>query len=195
MRILRPYSAPIPIPSQVYLVNRIDRGSSGLVLVTFDGPTAAKLQEALSSEDVSKEYVCIVRGVPAARHFDCHRPLTDKDSLAKTRREAHTSFCLVANLTVPLEEEFRADLPRTVGASDSRVTAAAGRGAHQGGAATDVAAVAAESGGGGEDGGGGAGGSGAVFRRDLAVSLLVARIFTGRRHQIRRHLQVCRART
>jgi len=40
---------------QVFFVNRIDRGTSGLVLMAFDGPTAAKLQIALASEEASKE--------------------------------------------------------------------------------------------------------------------------------------------
>ena len=158
---------------QIYLANRIDRGTSGMVLVTFDGETAAKVQASLSSEGTSKEYLCMVRGVPLEDSFDCNRPLTDKDSLVRTKRDAHTTFLRIANFTVPLEEEFRQDLPRTVGAADSRVSAPVVAG-------NDLDASTQ---------GGSAGGEKAMFRRDLAVSLLVARIFTGRRHQIRRHLQ------
>ena len=36
--------------------------------------------------------------------------------------QAHTTFRCVTKFTIPVEEEFRADLPRTVGAEDPRVT-------------------------------------------------------------------------
>jgi hypothetical protein len=76
----------------------------------------------------------------------------------------------VDKLSVQLEEEFRADLPRTVGAQDPRVNIVTNADTMSGG--PDGAAAEAK-----------------VFRRDLPVSVLVARLFTGRRHQIRRHLQ------
>jgi hypothetical protein len=39
----------------VFFANRIDRGTSGMVVMSFDGPTAAKLQAALASPEASKE--------------------------------------------------------------------------------------------------------------------------------------------
>jgi hypothetical protein len=39
----------------VFFVNRIDRATSGMVVLAFDGPTAALLQTALASPEASKE--------------------------------------------------------------------------------------------------------------------------------------------
>lgn len=156
---------------QVYLVNRIDRGTSGLVVLAFDGPTAAMLQGALASDEASKEYLCVVRGRPGEESFDCHRPLTDKDSLEKKKREAHTTFRCPMSFTVRLEEAFNADLASAVGAEDPRVTMRVAEG--------DELRDEGIEGGHFEQ----------VFTRDMAVSVLVARLYTGRRHQIRRHLQ------
>lgn len=100
--------------------------------------------------------------------WDCHRSLTDKDSLDKKKREAHTTFRSVTSFTVQVEEEFKPDLANTVDAADPRVTLVEGSAGRMGGQE---------------------GGELQVFRRDMAVSVLVARLYTGRRHQIRRHLQ------
>jgi len=49
----------------VFFVNRIDRGTSGMVVMAFDGPTAARLQTALAAPEASKECEC---------HPPCYRP-------------------------------------------------------------------------------------------------------------------------
>ena len=77
---------------QVFFANRLDRGTSGLVVMAFDGSTAAKLQGALAADEASKEYLCLVRGTPSAACFESRRPLTDKDSADKKKREV---FCLL----------------------------------------------------------------------------------------------------
>ena len=43
------------VGKHVFFVNRIDRGTSGMVVMAFDGPTAALLQTALASPEASKE--------------------------------------------------------------------------------------------------------------------------------------------
>ena len=72
---------------QVFFANRLDRGTSGMVVMAFDGSTAAKLQGALAADEASKEYLCLVRGTPSAACFESRRPLTDKDSADKKKRE------------------------------------------------------------------------------------------------------------
>ena len=157
-----------------------------MVAVSFDGATAAKLQDALASHEASKEYLCVVRGSTADpdaagyprdnppediasmrremrldNAWDCHRPLTDKDSPDKKTREAHTTFRCVTSFTVCVEEEYKPHLANAVDAADPRVTLVEG-----------CEGVGVQ-----------------VLRRDIAASVLVARLYTGRRHQIRRHLQ------
>ncbi|GMI35371.1 hypothetical protein TeGR_g4731 [Tetraparma gracilis] len=66
---------PEAAPRAVHLVNRLDRGTSGIVVVAVDGKAAAKLQRAWP--DASKEYVCFVRGEPE-EEFVVDLDLVDK---------------------------------------------------------------------------------------------------------------------
>lgn len=47
---------------QVFLINRLDRASSGCLLVAFDRETASALGKALMAGQVEKEYLAICRG-------------------------------------------------------------------------------------------------------------------------------------
>ena len=50
---------------QVHLVHRLDLETSGLILCTFHGESAAVLKEALFHRELNKTYLALVRGIPS----------------------------------------------------------------------------------------------------------------------------------
>ena len=52
---------------QVFLVHRLDRATSGCLLLAFDRETASALGKALMAGDVEKNYLAVCRGWPEAR--------------------------------------------------------------------------------------------------------------------------------
>ena len=48
----------------VHLVHRLDRATSGCLLVAFDAATAAQLSAGFTSRDVGKDYLAVCRGWP-----------------------------------------------------------------------------------------------------------------------------------
>ncbi len=46
----------------VYPVHRLDRGTSGVLVFAFDGPTAGMLQDHFRDKTVQKRYLALVRG-------------------------------------------------------------------------------------------------------------------------------------
>jgi tRNA pseudouridine65 synthase len=105
----------------VHAVHRLDRGTSGVLLMAMDPEAARLAQQALAAPGTRKDYLVLVRG-EAADRFESDRPLRGEDG---TPRPCRTEFqCL--------------------------------------GRRPDV--------------------------RPDGVSLLLASLATGRRHQIRRHL-------
>jgi tRNA pseudouridine65 synthase len=48
----------------VYPVHRLDRATSGALLLAFDPGTARRLQEQLEAGEVTKRYIALVRGIP-----------------------------------------------------------------------------------------------------------------------------------
>ncbi len=82
-------------------VHRIDRATSGLVLLAFDGDSARLFTEALAAPDTHKEYLALVRGrFPDDAVVD--RPLTNKTT--GVSQEARTEFRRLA--VVDLGGEF-----------------------------------------------------------------------------------------
>ena len=53
----------------VFLVHRLDRATSGCLLLAFDRDTAGALGQALMGGDVDKEYLAVCRGWPAEATF------------------------------------------------------------------------------------------------------------------------------
>lgn len=49
---------------QVHLVHRLDQETSGLILCTLDGSSAAVLKEAFFHREIAKEYRALVVGIP-----------------------------------------------------------------------------------------------------------------------------------
>ena len=82
----------------VYAINRLDKPTSGIVLMTTDRTQVAGLSEALKRPESRKTYLAVVRGVipesglidkPLKRIQDDHdpRPIKDPDLLQDSRTE------------------------------------------------------------------------------------------------------------
>mmetsp|Transcript_25346 Transcript_25346/g.83844 ORF Transcript_25346/g.83844 Transcript_25346/m.83844 type:complete len:383 (-) Transcript_25346:3774-4922(-) len=140
------------VKKQIYMVNRLDRATSGLVLFAKNSEMAALAQKALYN--AQKQYICIVRGVPEKDEFVCDKPLTDRDSKDRTVRECKTSFQRLASFEVEIDEPLMVKMEDGTWIEESSISGEEKR-----------------------------------FTRNVTVSILKATLYTGRRHQIRRHLQ------
>lgn len=96
-----------------HLVNRLDRETSGVVLVAKTGRRAGKLKQLFAERGVAKEYLAIVHGHVAAEAGVCEAPLgrdessvvAIKDCVRADGRAARTEFAVVRRL-VRAEGEF-----------------------------------------------------------------------------------------
>ena len=59
----------------IFLVHRLDRATSGCLLLAFDRETASALGKTLMSHEVEKDYWAICRGWPAESVFTIDHPL------------------------------------------------------------------------------------------------------------------------
>ncbi len=59
----------------VFLVHRLDRATSGCLLLAFDRDTASALGKALMAGEMEKTYFAVCRGWPAATMFTVDHPL------------------------------------------------------------------------------------------------------------------------
>ena len=59
---------------QIFLVHRLDRATSGCLLLAFDRDAASALGKVLMSRDVEKEYLAVCRGWPEPK-FTVDHPL------------------------------------------------------------------------------------------------------------------------
>ena len=59
---------------QIFLVHRLDRATSGCLLLAFDREIASALGKTLMARDVEKDYIAVCRGWPEAR-FTVDHPL------------------------------------------------------------------------------------------------------------------------
>ncbi len=79
----------------ISFINRLDRETSGVVLVALGRETAAKLTKAMTCGEITKRYLCIAKGWPTCDYFDVDAPLIRAMPLGKScvavRRIAHTS--------------------------------------------------------------------------------------------------------
>lgn len=84
---------------QVFLVHRLDRATSGCLLLAFDRDTASALGKALMSHAVQKDYLAVCRGWPEARFTIDHA--LDGGPGKPAKKPAVTDFACLA--TVELE--------------------------------------------------------------------------------------------
>lgn len=59
----------------IFLVHRLDRATSGCLLLAFDRDTASALGKALMAGEVDKHYLAVCRGWPAEQPFTIDHPL------------------------------------------------------------------------------------------------------------------------
>ena len=59
----------------IFLVHRLDRATSGCLLLAFDRDSASLLGKALMSRGVEKDYLAVCRGWPAEAEFSVDHPL------------------------------------------------------------------------------------------------------------------------
>nr|WP_080933048.1 pseudouridine synthase [Xanthomonas albilineans] len=89
----------------IFLIHRLDRATSGCLLLAFDRDTASLLGKALMGGEVDKDYLAICRGWPAEIRFEVDHPL-DGGPGKPLRKPAQTRFQRLAcgELTVPSGE-------------------------------------------------------------------------------------------
>jgi RluA family pseudouridine synthase len=66
---------PIPFPHRVFVVHRIDRDTSGLVVFAKNADAHKALSSAFESRRVEKTYIAAVHGIPAWKETLCELPL------------------------------------------------------------------------------------------------------------------------
>ena len=79
---------------RVFLVHRLDRATSGCLLLAFDRETASTLGKAVMAGEVEKDYRAICRGWPEA-DFDVDHPL-DGGPGKPVKKPAQTRFQVLA---------------------------------------------------------------------------------------------------
>jgi len=85
----------------VFLVHRLDRATSGCLLLAFDRGTASALGKALMAHDVEKDYWAVCRGWPAEREFVVDHPL-DGGPGKPQKKPAVTHFEVLATCELAL---------------------------------------------------------------------------------------------
>jgi 23S rRNA pseudouridine1911/1915/1917 synthase len=86
-------------PERAGIVHRLDRDTSGLLVVARSEQAHARLQRALARREIEREYLALVRGRPPARTGTIEAPI-GRDARVRTRmavggahaREARTYF-------------------------------------------------------------------------------------------------------
>ena len=70
------------------IVHRLDKDTTGLMLVALDEPTRLELIEAFARRDIGKEYLALVYGVPQQKQGRIDAPI-GRDSRNKTKMSVH----------------------------------------------------------------------------------------------------------
>jgi tRNA pseudouridine65 synthase len=84
----------------IFLVHRLDRATSGCLLLAFDRDAASMLGRTLMSREVDKDYVCVCRGWPE-ESFVVDHPL-DGGPGKPLKKPAMTHFERLATVELPL---------------------------------------------------------------------------------------------
>ena len=85
----------------IFLVHRLDRATSGCLLLAFDRETASALGKTLMSHEVEKDYWAVCRGWPAEQAFTIDHPL-DGGPGKPQKKPAQTAFEVLATCELPL---------------------------------------------------------------------------------------------
>ncbi|CAM5255249.1 pseudouridine synthase [Rhodanobacter lindaniclasticus] len=90
------------VGDSVYLAHRLDRATSGLLLVARSKEVAAALGEQFMQRTVHKQYLVVVRGWPEPAGGVVDYPLPGSRDTGP-RREARTHYRRLATIEVPIE--------------------------------------------------------------------------------------------
>jgi tRNA pseudouridine65 synthase len=90
------------VGDNVYLAHRLDRATSGVLLVARSKDVAAALGEQFMGRSVHKQYLVVVRGWPDPVEGEIDYPLPGSRETGP-RREAHTRYRRLATIEVPIE--------------------------------------------------------------------------------------------
>jgi tRNA pseudouridine65 synthase len=85
----------------VYLAHRLDRATSGVLLIARSTEVAAALGEQFMSRDVHKQYLTVVRGWPEPAEGVVDYPLPGSRETGP-RRDARTAYRRLATVEVPI---------------------------------------------------------------------------------------------
>ncbi|WP_246069818.1 pseudouridine synthase [Cognatiluteimonas lumbrici] len=88
----------------VFLVHRLDRATSGCLLLAFDRETASALGKALMAESLEKDYWAICRGWPSGPRFTIDHPL-DGGPGKPLKKPAVTDFEVLATCELPIPSQ------------------------------------------------------------------------------------------
>ena len=89
------------VGGNVHLAHRLDRATSGVLLVARSGEIAAALGEQFMGRDVHKQYLVVVRGWPEPAGGTIDYPLPGARETGP-RREARTRYRRLATTEVPI---------------------------------------------------------------------------------------------
>lgn len=84
----------------IFLVHRLDRATSGCLLLAFDRDTASALGKAWMAGQVRKDYLAICRGWPAEQRFTIDHPL-DGGPGKPAKKDALTEFEVLRTCELP----------------------------------------------------------------------------------------------
>jgi 23S rRNA pseudouridine1911/1915/1917 synthase len=101
----------------VHLVNRLDRETSGVVLVVKGDCRVGKIKQLFAEREVTKEYLAIVHGHVAADSGSCDAPLgrdeqarvAVKDCVRPDGLAARTDFVVLRRFVRPVPSRLSAD--------------------------------------------------------------------------------------
>jgi tRNA pseudouridine65 synthase len=80
----------IQLGRAVFPVHRLDRGTSGVLVLALDAATARVLGAAFAAGAVEKRYLALVRGIPAPRTQWIDQPIPSDEGPGATRVPART---------------------------------------------------------------------------------------------------------
>lgn len=90
------------VGDNVYLAHRLDRATSGVLLVARSKEVAAALGEQFMTRTIHKQYLVVVRGWPDPGEDVIDYPLPGSRETGP-RREARTRYRRLATIQVPIE--------------------------------------------------------------------------------------------
>lgn len=87
----------------IFLIHRLDRATSGCLLVAFDRDTAALLGQKFQTRDMDKRYLAVCRGWPQPEQAVVDHPL-DGGPGKPEKKAAQTAYRVLATAELPIPD-------------------------------------------------------------------------------------------